>query len=57
MNTIHEAPQVVSMFEGQNKLIVNFFDSKLFQNFIGGQAATDATNSSEVLFSVGVKSP
>jgi predicted lactoylglutathione lyase len=57
MNTMYEAPHMVSMYVGQNRVIVNLFDSKMFQGFIGGQTVTDAVKSTEVLFSLGAESP
>jgi predicted lactoylglutathione lyase len=57
INKMHEAPHMVSMFVGQNMVVVNLFDSNLFQKFIGDQAVTVAKNSNEVLFSVGANSP
>ena len=57
MNTIHDAPHMVSMFVGTNRVIVNLFDSKIFQQFIGEQNITDTVKSNEVLFSLGADSP
>ena len=57
MNTCHEAPHMVSMFVGQNRVVVNLFESKLFQQFIGEYSVTDTMKSSEVLFSIGADSP
>jgi predicted lactoylglutathione lyase len=57
MDTVHETPQMVSMDVGQNKVVVNLFDSKMFQGFIGGQAVTDTAKSTEILLSLGAESP
>lgn len=57
MNDIHSAPHMVSMYVGSNKVIVNLFDENLFKGFIGGQRVTNATESNEVLFSIGASSP
>jgi len=57
MNDHHAASHMVSMFIGSNKVVVNLFDEKLFQGFIGGQAITNTLNSNEVLFSIGASSP
>lgn len=57
MNQKHQAPHMVSMVLGSKKLIVNLFEKKLFQEFIGGQNITDCTSSNEVLFSIGMNSP
>jgi predicted lactoylglutathione lyase len=57
MNSAHNAPHMVSMFVGENRLIVNLFDSELFQKFIGGHMVTAPSESSEVLFSIGAGSP
>jgi predicted lactoylglutathione lyase len=57
MNTAHAAPHMVSMFLGENKVIVNIFEESLFREFIGGQKVIDAMDSNEVLFSLGADSP
>jgi predicted lactoylglutathione lyase len=57
MNDRHAGPHMVSMFIGQNKVILNLFDEKLFQGFIGGHPITNTSQSNEVLFSIGAKSP
>ncbi len=57
MNTAHAAPHMVSMLLGEKKIIVNIFEEALFREFIGGQKATDAKDSNEVLFSLGADSP
>lgn len=56
INTTHEAPHMVSMFVGSNRVVVNIFDSKMMQEFMGGQQATDTLKSNEVLFSIGASS-
>jgi predicted lactoylglutathione lyase len=57
INTAHEAPHMVSMFVGQNRVVVNLFDSNLFKGFIGGHEVTDSLTSNEILFSLGAESP
>ncbi|MEA9357263.1 VOC family protein [Bacteriovorax sp. PP10] len=57
IDSAHETPYMVSMSVGQNQVVMNLFDSKMFQGFIGGQTVTDAVKSTEVLFSLGAESP
>lgn len=57
INKIHESSHMVSMYAGQNRLIINLFAPSLFQGFIGEQAVTDPKKSTEVLFSIGAESP
>lgn len=57
MNEMHQAPHMVSMYVGANKVVVNLFQQSLFQEFIGGQQITDAKASNEMLFSIGAGSP
>lgn len=56
INDQHPNPEMLSLFVGANKVVVNFFSERLFQNFIGGQSITDVQNSNEVLFSIGAAS-
>lgn len=56
MNTAHDVPHMLSMFVGQNRVIVNLFSSQHLQNFMVGQPVTDATKSNEVIFSLGAES-
>lgn len=56
MNTSFDAPHMVSMVVGANRVIVNFFDEKMMQEFMGGQSTTDTANSNEVLFTLGANS-
>ncbi len=57
INTRHQAAHMVSMFVGKNKVVVNLFEEKLFQDFIGGQNISDTKQSNEILFSIGADSP
>lgn len=56
MNEAHGNPGMVSMFVGDNKIVVNLFPEAVFREFMGGQMVTDASKSNEVLFSLGAKS-
>lgn len=57
MDKAHEAPHMVSMILGSNRVIVNLFPDELIQKFMGGQAVTDTQKSNEILFSLGTDSP
>lgn len=57
INDRHSAPHMVSLFVGNKNVVVNFFEEKLFQGFIGGQLITNTSQSNEVLFSIGADSP
>lgn len=57
INSRHQAPHMLSLFVGSNKVVVNFFQESLFKEFIGGQGITNTETSNEVLFSVGAASP
>lgn len=57
MNDRHQAPNVVSMFVGNKKTVLNLFTAELFQGFIGNQPITNTSQSNEILFSIGAGSP
>ena len=57
INKMHDVPHMVSMFVGENRLIVNLFEADLFKGFMGGQMVTDTHKSNEILFSIGASSP
>lgn len=57
MNERHQAPHMVSIFIGSNKIVLNLFTEELFQGFMGGQPITNTSKSNEVLFSIGASSP
>lgn len=57
INKQHEAPHMVSMFVGKDRLVINLFDEKLMETFMGGQKVTNKKTSNEVLFSIGADSP
>lgn len=57
INDRHSNPGMLSLFVGSNKVVVNFFPEKVFQEYIGGQSITKTDLSNEVLFSVGAESP
>ena len=56
MNNAHPAPHMVSMFLGDNKVVLNIFAEEMFREFIGGHKVSDAKESNEVLFSLGAGS-
>lgn len=41
----------------ENDFWLNLFAENVFQGFIGGQAITNASQSNEILFSIGATSP
>jgi predicted lactoylglutathione lyase len=57
MNEKCQAPEMVSMFLGSQKVILNLFPENQFREFIGGQPITNSTQSNEILFSLGASSP
>lgn len=57
INKQHEAPHMVSMFVGKDRLVINLFDENLMVNFMGNQPVTNKQNSNEVLFSIGAETP
>jgi predicted lactoylglutathione lyase len=57
MNTMHEAPHMVSMFVGLNRIVINLFEVKLMEQFMGNHPITITQKSNEVLFSISAESP
>jgi predicted lactoylglutathione lyase len=56
MNEAHQMAHMVSMFVGNKSTVVNLFTEELFRGFIGGHQMTNATESNEILFSLGASS-
>lgn len=57
MNERHQAPHMVSMFVGKQRIVLNLFAEEQLQGFMGGQPITNASQSNEILFSIGAGSP
>ena len=52
MNERHKSPEMLSMFVGNKKIVVNLFPEALFKSF-SQITVTNTTQSSEVMFSLG----
>ncbi len=56
INKQHVAPHMVSMFVGKGRLVINLFEEKLMEQFMGNQKVTLTQNSNELLISIGADS-
>jgi hypothetical protein len=57
MNDRHQSPQMVSLFIGNKKIVLNLFTEELFRKFIGDHPIVNTNQSNEILFSIGARSP
>lgn len=56
MNTKFSGSDMVSMFIGNKKTVLNLFPEKMLQGFMN-QPVTDASKSNEIIFSIGAATP
>lgn len=56
MNEMHVGPDMVSMFIGSKKTILNLFSETKLQGFMS-QPVTETNKSNEIIFSIGASSP